>query len=78
MGVRRQGGGEIEDWELWGDPREIERRKAERARGAVPPDIRAQQARHACFILAPCLQLSAQLHHLLWAAQSNSAAAPSS
>ena len=28
-----------------GDPREIERRKAERARAAVPPDVRAEQAR---------------------------------
>lgn len=26
----------IEDWEIWGDPREVERRRAERARGALP------------------------------------------
>lgn len=30
----------MEDWELWGDPREIERRKAERQRKALHPDLR--------------------------------------
>lgn len=30
----------MEDWELWGDPREIERRKAERQRKALPPEVR--------------------------------------
>ena len=34
---------EIEDWELWADPREIERRKAERARARVPPEERRKQ-----------------------------------
>eukprot|EP00884_Botryococcus_braunii_P002000 jgi/Botrbrau1/11800/Bobra.0224s0007.1 len=29
----------VEDWELWGDPREIERRKAERQRRTLPPDV---------------------------------------
>ena len=40
-----QGEDAIEDWEIWGDPREIERRKAERARAAVPPEQRKQQVR---------------------------------
>ena len=40
-----QGEDAIEDWEIWGDPREIERRKAERARAATPPEQRKQQAR---------------------------------
>ena len=37
----------MEDWEesVWGDPREVERRKAERKRAAVPRDIRRLQAR---------------------------------
>jgi hypothetical protein len=34
---------EIEDWELWGDPREIERRRAERARAKVPAEQRKAQ-----------------------------------
>lgn len=38
-----QGEDKIEDWEIWGDPREIERRKAERARAAIPPDQRKHQ-----------------------------------
>ena len=38
-----QGEDAIEDWEIWGDPREIERRKAERARAATPPEQRKQQ-----------------------------------
>ena len=38
-----QSDGEIEDWELWADPREIERRKAERARARVPPEERRKQ-----------------------------------
>ena len=38
-----QGEDEIEDWEIWGDPREIERRKAERARAAIPPEQRKLQ-----------------------------------
>ena len=33
----------IEDWEVWGDPREIERRKAERARAARPREERVGQ-----------------------------------
>ena len=33
----------IEDWEVWGDPREIERRRAERARAARPRDERVEQ-----------------------------------
>ena len=40
-----QAGQEIEDWELWGDSREIERRKAERARASIPPEVRAEQVR---------------------------------
>ncbi|CAK0787622.1 hypothetical protein CVIRNUC_010844 [Coccomyxa viridis] len=39
----KQGEDAIEDWEIWGDPREIERRKAERARAATPPEQRKQQ-----------------------------------
>ena len=38
-----QGEDAIEDWEIWGDPREIERRKAERARALAPPEQRKQQ-----------------------------------
>lgn len=38
-----QGGGQIDDWELWGDPKEIERRKAERARAAMHPEARKEQ-----------------------------------
>jgi ATP-dependent RNA helicase DHX29 len=30
----------VEDWEVWGDPREIERRRNERRRGALPRDQR--------------------------------------
>ncbi len=30
----------MEDWELWGDPREIERRKAERKRESLPLHVR--------------------------------------
>jgi ATP-dependent RNA helicase DHX29 len=30
----------IEDWEVWGDPREVERRRAERARERLPRDDR--------------------------------------
>ena len=33
----------IEDWELWGDPREVERRKADRARAAQPLYVRQAQ-----------------------------------
>jgi hypothetical protein len=33
----------IDDWEVWGDPKEIERRKAERARAAIPPEQRREQ-----------------------------------
>ncbi len=36
-------GGEIEDWELWADPREIERRKAERKKASLPPELRRSQ-----------------------------------
>lgn len=38
-----QAGEVIEDWEVWGDPREVERRKAERARAAQPPEQRRVQ-----------------------------------
>lgn len=31
--------GSIEDWELFADPREIERRKAERKRAALPAEV---------------------------------------
>ena len=33
----------IHDWELWGDPREIERRKAERKKANIPPEVRRTQ-----------------------------------
>lgn len=33
----------IEDWELFADPREIERRKAERKRAALPAEVTARQ-----------------------------------
>ena len=36
-------GSTIEDWEVWGDPREVARRKAARARAAVPPEVRRDQ-----------------------------------
>jgi len=38
-------GGEtvIEDWEIWGDPREIERRKADRKRANLPLEQRRVQ-----------------------------------
>ena len=45
-----QGEEAIEDWEIWGDPREIERRKAERARAAIPPEQRKLQV-HACSVM---------------------------
>jgi len=35
----------VEDWELWGDPREVERRKADRARAAQPLHVRQAQVR---------------------------------
>lgn len=41
MGV--QGEEVIEDWELWGDPREVERRKADRKRAAQPLHVRQAQ-----------------------------------
>ena len=41
--IAPQGDEAIEDWEIWGDPREIERRKAERARAAIPPEQRKLQ-----------------------------------
>ena len=33
---------DIEDWEIWGDPREVERRKAERARNQLSREARIQ------------------------------------
>lgn len=36
-------GSEIEEWELWGDPREVERRKAERKKAKLPPEARKAQ-----------------------------------
>ena len=35
-----QGNASIEEWELFADPRELERRKAERRRAALPPEVR--------------------------------------
>lgn len=32
----------IEDWELWGDPREVERRRADRKRGQMPREARLE------------------------------------
>lgn len=40
-----QGEEQIDDWELWGDPKEIERRKAERARNAMHPEARKELVR---------------------------------
>lgn len=69
-----QSDSEIEDWELWADPREIERRKAERARARVPPEERRKQvpgtasalhpaAKHASFPYSPATsQLGHDLH----------------
>jgi hypothetical protein len=37
--VTLQEDGSIEDWELFADPRALERRKAERKRGALPPEV---------------------------------------
>lgn len=36
----------VEDWELtmWADPREVERRRAERVHAKLPPDVRRAQA----------------------------------
>ena len=62
-----QGEEEIEDWELWGDPREIERRKAERARAAVPPDVRAQQAKAPSWLCRVFSAFAACLPVDLWA-----------
>jgi hypothetical protein len=36
-------GRSIEDWELWADPREIGRRRAERAAARLPPEVRRGQ-----------------------------------
>lgn len=33
----------IEDWEVWGDPREVARRKADRLRAAQPLPVRQSQ-----------------------------------
>ena len=38
----------IEDWELWGDPREVERRKADRRRAAQPLHVRQAQVCLPC------------------------------
>ena len=38
-----QGNEQIDDWEVWGDPKEIERRKAERKRAAMHPEARKEQ-----------------------------------
>ena len=38
----------IEDWELWGDPREVERRKADRRRAAQPLHVRQAQVHLPC------------------------------
>ena len=38
-----QGEEVIEDWEVWGDPREVERRKAARRRAAQPLPVRQAQ-----------------------------------
>ncbi|GAB4817860.1 hypothetical protein N2152v2_004906 [Parachlorella kessleri] len=35
-----EGGSVVEDWEVWGDPREVERRRAERKRSQLPRDTR--------------------------------------
>ncbi|KAG1663311.1 hypothetical protein FOA52_006270 [Chlamydomonas sp. UWO 241] len=35
--------GEIDDWELWADPREVQRKRGERARAKVPPEVRRRQ-----------------------------------
>ena len=43
MAADLQAGEVIEDWEVWGDPREVERRKVERARAAQPPEQRRVQ-----------------------------------
>ena len=37
----------IEDWELWGHPREVERRKADRRRAAQPLHVRQAQVSSA-------------------------------
>lgn len=35
-------GSVIEDWEVWGDPREVERRRAERKRSSLPREARLE------------------------------------
>ena len=35
-------GSVIEDWEVWGDPREVERRRTERKRAQLPRETRLQ------------------------------------
>lgn len=46
--LQAQGGEVIEDWEVWGDPREVERRKVERKRAAQPLPVRQAQVINHC------------------------------
>ncbi|KIZ04050.1 hypothetical protein MNEG_3905 [Monoraphidium neglectum] len=48
----------IEDWELWGDPREIERRRAERAFGSLPEEVRSARTDSATVALTVPVRLS--------------------
>ena len=33
----------VEDWELWGDPQEIAKKKEQQLKARLPPDIRREQ-----------------------------------
>lgn len=56
LNLRAQGDEVIEDWEVWGDPREVERRKADRKRAAQPLSVR--QAQVLSFLLKLCMMFS--------------------
>lgn len=54
-----QGDASIEEWELFADPRELERRKAERRRAALPPEVRV-------FYMSTNLERQAFIDLLIW------------
>ena len=35
--------GAVEDWELWGDPQEIAKRKEQQLKARLPPEIRREE-----------------------------------
>ena len=48
----------IEDWEVWGDPREVERRKADRKRAAQPLPLRQAQVYPCCCCCCSALRIT--------------------